>query len=149
MKKEKIKLLDINMFASLVFILTIIVSTILTYNEKLVLSGEKPIFNKDEVKSITMVNRSVLLIIAIIYIYTSYREYKTNQSSSDDNATKASFIQFLINDIQLITVIIITLLPMLYPEEDISVFPENCSISSELRGWPAYWQGPASGPIHG
>ncbi|MDD2181157.1 MAG: hypothetical protein PHW32_02180 [Bacilli bacterium] len=119
MKKEKIKLLDINIFASMVFILTIIVSTTLTYNEKLVLSGEKPIFKKDEVKSITMVNRSVLLIIAVIYIYTSYREYKINQSSSDDNATKASFIQFLINDIQLITVIIITLLPMFYPEEDI------------------------------
>lgn len=63
MKEKEVKLLDINMFVSIVFIFTVITSILLTYNEKLILLGEKPLFDKDNARTITTINRFILLII--------------------------------------------------------------------------------------
>ncbi|HHU54579.1 MAG TPA: hypothetical protein GXZ63_02050 [Mollicutes bacterium] len=63
MKEKEVKLLDINMFVSIVFIFTVITSVLLTYNEKLILLGEKPLFDKDNARTITTINRFILLII--------------------------------------------------------------------------------------
>ena len=63
MKEKEVKLLDINMFVSIVLIFTVITSVLLTYNEKLILLGEKPLFDKDNARTITTINRFILLII--------------------------------------------------------------------------------------
>mgnify|MGYP000943019779 CR=1 FL=1 len=63
MKEKEVKLLDINMFVSIVFIFTVITSILLTYNEKLILLGENPLFDKDNARTITTINRFILLII--------------------------------------------------------------------------------------
>ena len=51
------------MFVSIVFIFTVITSVLLTYNEKLILLGEKPLFDKDNARTITTINSFILLII--------------------------------------------------------------------------------------
>ncbi len=117
MKEKEVKLLDINMFVSIVFIFTVITSVLLTYNEKLILLGEKPLFDKDNARTITTINRFILLIIAIVYVYTGYQEYKINQLSNKKNKEKTAFINFIINDIQLILVIVVGLLPLIYPND--------------------------------
>ncbi len=118
MKEKEIKLLDITMFASIVFIFTIMVSILLTYNEKLILLGEKPIFDKDNEKKIANIYRFILLGVAITYVYVAYQEYKINQIKGNKNDTKSSFVGLLVRATQLLTVIVIILLPFIYPDED-------------------------------
>ena len=118
MKEEEIKLLDINMFASIIFMFAIIVSILLTYNEKLILLGEKRLFNKDDEKNITNIYRFILLGVAITYVYVAYQEYKINQTKGKENDTKSSFVGLLVRATQLLTVVVIILLPFVFPDED-------------------------------
>ncbi len=125
MKKEEIKLLDVTIFITIIFIFNLFVSIILTYNDKLKKANEKPLFDKKEVKTIENLNRFILLIIAVVYVWITYRQYKINQFLKKEKATKSSLINLIINDIQLISVIVILILPFIYPddEEEEVVFP--------------------------
>lgn len=118
MKQKEIQLLNINMSATGIFILTIIISTLLTYNDKLKLQNKKPFLKKKSAEKILIINRLTLLIIAFIYLYTSYEDYKLNKIKKKKNKTTNSFINLIINEIQLITVIVIVLMPFIFKDED-------------------------------
>lgn len=115
--EEKLKIVNINLYTSIAFIFTVIVSTLLTYNEKLELLEQKPLFDKNNEKAITSINRFILIVIAIVFVYTAYQEYKLNQTEGKKNKTKVSLINFIINDAQLIITIVIALLPLIYPDD--------------------------------
>lgn len=118
MKKKEIKLLDISLFITIIFVFNIFVSIILTYNEKLTKTKQKPFFNKKEAITIDNTNRFILLIIAVIYVWITYQQYKMYQASNKKNTTTVSFINLIINEVQLISVIIIFLLPFIYPKDE-------------------------------
>lgn len=118
MKKKEIKLLDISLFITIIFVFNIFVSIILTYNEKLTKTKQKPFFNKKEAITIDNTNRFILLIIAIIYVWITYQQYKMYQASNKKNTTTVSFINLIINEVQLISVIVIFLLPFIYPKDE-------------------------------
>lgn len=118
MKKKEIKLLDISLFITIIFVFNIFVSIILTYNEKLTKTKQKPFFNKKEAITIDNTNRFILLIIAVIYVWITYQQYKMYQASNKTNTTTVSFINLIINEVQLISVIVIFLLPFIYPKDE-------------------------------
>ncbi len=118
MKKKEIKLLDISLFITIIFVFNIFVSIILTYNEKLTKTKQKPLFNKKEAITIDNTNRFILLIIAVIYVWITYQQYKMYQASNKTNTTTVSFINLIINEVQLISVIVIFLLPFIYPKDE-------------------------------
>lgn len=118
MKKKEIKLLDISLFITIIFVFNIFVSIILTYNEKLTKTKQKPFFNKKEAITIDNTNRFILLIIAVIYVWITYQQYKMYQTSNKKNTTTVSFINLIINEVQLISVIVIFLLPFIYPKDE-------------------------------
>lgn len=118
MKKKEIKLLDISLFITIIFVFNIFVSIILTYNEKLTKTKQKPFFNKKEAITIDNTNRFILLIIAVIYVWITYQQYKMYQASNKKNTTTVSFINLIINEVQLISVIVIFLLPFIYPKDE-------------------------------
>ncbi|MDD2518547.1 MAG: hypothetical protein PHI05_00280 [Bacilli bacterium] len=124
MKKEKINLLDLNMLTSSVFIITITVSIILMYNEKLILLGKKPIFNKNDVKNIENTNRFILLIVVVVFVYIEYRRYKLSEIFESINNQNSSFIKLVVSEIQLIIVIVLIILPIIYPETEQQYFED-------------------------
>lgn len=124
MKKEKINLLDLNMLASSVFIITIAVSIILMYNEKLILLGKKPIFNKNNQKTIQDTNRLMLLIVVIAFVYIEYRRYKLAEIFESVNNQNSSFVKLVVSEIQLIIVIVLIILPIIYPDTEPQYFED-------------------------
>lgn len=124
MKKEKINLLDLNMLASSVFIITIAVSIILMYNEKLILLGKKPIFNKNDQKTIQDTNRLMLLIVVIAFVYIEYRRYKLAEIFESVNNQNSSFVKLVVSEIQLIIVIVLIILPIIYPDTEPQYFED-------------------------
>lgn len=118
MKEEEIRLIDINLYGSIIFIFKIVISILLTYNDKLKLLNKKPLFNKEKEKTITNISNFILLVIALVFVYTAYREYKINRTKGKINSTKVSFINLIVNEAQLILVIVITILPFIFPDDD-------------------------------
>lgn len=117
MKEEEVRLIDINLYGSIIFIFKIVISILLTYNDKLKLLNKKPLFNKENEKTITNISNFILLVIALVFVYTAYREYKINQTKGKINSTKVSFINLIVNEAQLILVIVITILPFIFPDD--------------------------------
>ncbi|NLM63301.1 MAG: hypothetical protein GX190_03200 [Mollicutes bacterium] len=118
MKEEEVRLIDINLYGSIIFIFKIVISILLTYNDKLKLLNKKPLFNKENEKTITNISNFILLVIALVFVYTAYREYKINRTKGKINSTKVSFINLIVNEAQLILVIVITILPFIFPDDD-------------------------------
>ncbi len=78
--KKQIELLNLQMLASVIFIITIIVSIYLTYSDKQNIINNKKESNLD----LSLLNRIVVLILALVYIYinlnNTYIAKKRNQN---------------------------------------------------------------------
>lgn len=83
--REEIKLLDIQIVVSIISIASVIVSIILVYNEKLDLQNKETLFSYNKTYVISLINRIVLVIIAIIFLYINYRLKIISQEEGEEN----------------------------------------------------------------
>ena len=87
-KKEQKELLYLQIFGSIVFIITIIVSIILTINNIERIDKKKTIFDQKQENNISLTNRLVITTIAVIFTYISYMFYKINKENNDEISKK-------------------------------------------------------------
>ena len=90
MKKssEEKDLLYLQIFGSIIFIITIIVSIILTYNNIERTDKKKPLFNQKQENNISLTNRLIITTIATIFTYISYKFYEINKEKNDKISKK-------------------------------------------------------------
>ena len=90
MKKnsEEKDLLYLQIFGSIIFIITIIVSIILTYNNIERMDKKKPLFNQKQENNISLTNRLIITTIATIFTYISYKFYEINKEKNDKISKK-------------------------------------------------------------
>lgn len=83
-KEKKLEILNVQTFASFLFIVSLIVTIILTYNQKQYTLNKKPIFNNKETYIISNANRILVLIIVLMFLYSSYelREISKKKGSN-------------------------------------------------------------------
>lgn len=53
------------------FVLTLFISILLAYNEKLNLENKNPLFNDDDVLIIAIINRIVVVALGLYFVYTT------------------------------------------------------------------------------
>ncbi len=87
-KSEEKDLLYLQIFGSLIFIITIIVSIILTYNNIERTDKKKPLFNQKQENNISLTNRLIITTIATIFTYISYKFYEINKEKNDKISKK-------------------------------------------------------------
>ena len=73
------ELLYLQIFGSLVFIITISVSIILTLNNINNMNHKKPFFSQKQENNISLTNRLVITTVALIFTYISYQFYEKNK----------------------------------------------------------------------
>ena len=104
-KNKEIKLFNLSIIAITIFIITLLISLLLNYNEKLKLENKKLIFDEKQSIYISLINRTIVLIIALYFIYNSYiRQKIDNKDDFNSNlellgaflAFISSFITFYI-----------------------------------------------------
>lgn len=104
-KNKEIKLINLSIIAITIFIITLLISLLLNYNEKLKLENKKLIFDEKQGIYISLINRTIVLIIALYFIYNSYiRQKIDNKDDFNSNlellgaflAFISSFITFYI-----------------------------------------------------
>lgn len=85
MKSEKeIELLNIDISTAILFIITILISIYLTYEQKLDLLKKKRILSKKDDQYILLFNRLFVLIIVLIILYDNYENYKLAKINNKD-----------------------------------------------------------------
>lgn len=90
--KKETQLLYIQMYGSILFIITIIVSTMLTYNNIKKNNNEKKIFSEYTENEINLTNRIVITILVIIFTYINYCFYQINKQKNKSNLSKQELI---------------------------------------------------------
>ena len=86
------ELLYLQIFGSLVFIITISVSIILTLNNINNMNHKKPFFSQKQENNISLTNRLVITTIALIFTYISYQFYEKNKYSKNIDISRKELI---------------------------------------------------------
>lgn len=106
MKNEKeIELLNIDIDTAILFIITILISIYLTYENKQDLLNKKRILNKKDDQYILLFNRLFVLIIVLIILYDNYEGYKIAKEKNKD--LKPFKIQIFASILTVITALLI------------------------------------------
>lgn len=106
MKNEKeIELLNIDIATALMFIITIIISIYLTYENKQDLLNRKRILNKKDDQYILLFNRLLVLIIVLVILYDNIEGYEIAKEKNKD--LKPFKIQIFASVLTVITALLI------------------------------------------
>ena len=83
-RQKEIKLLNIQLLTSLTVIITIIISILLTYNQKQDIQNKKTIFTKKQTHNISYINRLTILITTTIFLIINYKLYQISKKEGED-----------------------------------------------------------------
>lgn len=82
--KEEIKAINIQLFGITLSYITIIFSLITTYNQKLKLEHKKTILNPEDSLKITIINRILIIIVGLIFLYVNYTLYEISKQQKEN-----------------------------------------------------------------
>ena len=86
---------NIQIFLSSIFIITILISTLINYNE----NTNNKILNADEVRKLSIITRIASIILLIGFLYVSYKEKELNNKKEtiylNDLSILVSYINLL------------------------------------------------------
>ena len=91
--KEEVKLINYEMLGSLIFIGTITISIIISYNNKLKIEKKEPLFDDITSRNILITNKLIAFLTVVFFLYLNYKGYKlTEAKNKDTTLVKAQFI---------------------------------------------------------
>lgn len=102
--KKEIQILNLQLTATFFFIISLAVSMILTYDEKLKIFGKK-IFTDKKSRRIALFNRIIVVILALSFVYGNYVSEKIAESRGTQ--TKSLKLQLFSGELSLLSAIIV------------------------------------------
>lgn len=76
---KKVQLLNYQLIISVLFIISLLISIVLTYDEKQEKLNEERLFSEKFDKYLNLFNRIFALVIIIAILYINYQEYSLNK----------------------------------------------------------------------
>ena len=99
MNKGTIKAIDIQFYTLFLSLISIVISLILTYNQRLIEKDKKTILSDTNSYKLSLFNRILILSIALIFLYVNYKQFK---SSNNEKQKKRRTLQI---DASILTII--------------------------------------------
>ncbi len=115
-RKEEINILNLQLITSLIVIITVSVSLILTYNQKLNLQNKKTIFTKKQTHNVSYINRLIILITSIIFLIINYKLYQISKKEGED--LKVYYLQIIASTLTIIASLIVFYVVSIEPTGD-------------------------------
>lgn len=72
-KNNEVTLLDIQLIASILYIASLSLSIILTYNDRQIAKKEKTILTNTQAANLSVFNRGFIVILTLIFLYITYQ----------------------------------------------------------------------------
>ena len=85
--KKELTLVNLEILGSSIFIGTIIISILISYNNKLKLENKMPLFDDKTVREILIINKTVVLIVVILFLCLNYESLKFAEENNRDTST--------------------------------------------------------------
>lgn len=104
MNKKEEEFIDIQLLALIFTLISVVISLLLTYNQKLELKNLKTLFNSKTTFKITKFNRILILILGITFLYVNYNLYKISKKEGED--LKPYILQIFASVLTVITALI-------------------------------------------
>ncbi len=98
------KIINEQILATKLFILSLFISLSLAYNQKRNINNNIPFYNNNEAKVISIVNRIFVIFIILFYIYIDNENLNFSKTENDKKLKK---IQFYLEIVYLIAAIIV------------------------------------------
>ena len=128
MKDKEIKLLDLQIVLTVIYIVSLVLSIFLTYNDRIKLSDNKNIFSKKQSKNYSIFNRVLVLVLTLSFLFINYENYKITKQKGEklDNAS----LQILASEISTVATIIVLYVVLKSVGEDYTIISgiENPSL---------------------
>ncbi len=128
MKDKEIKLLDLQIVLTVIYIVSLVLSIFLTYNDRIKLSDNKNIFSKKQSKNYSIFNRVLVLVLTLSFLFINYENYKITKQKGEklDNAS----LQILASEISTVATIIVLYVVLKSAGEDYTIISgiENPSL---------------------
>lgn len=84
MNNNNIKSLNIQIIATYLYIVSLCISLLLTYNEKFNLQNKKKIFNEDTSYRLSVFNRLFVVGLVLTFLYVNYKDLETAKKGKKD-----------------------------------------------------------------
>ena len=81
MNKGNLKAIDIQFYTLFFSLASIVISLILTYNQRLIKEKKKTLLSDKASYNLSLFNRVLILSIALIFLYVNYKDYKASNTS--------------------------------------------------------------------
>lgn len=81
---SNIKSLNIQIIATYLYIVSLCISLLLTYNEKFNLQNKKKIFNEDASYRLSVFNRLFVVGLVLTFLYVNYKDLETAKKGKKD-----------------------------------------------------------------
>ena len=83
-QKEELSAINIQLYTLVIVLTSTIISIITTYNQKLELENKETLFNSKESLKITLFNRKLIVVIALIFFYVNVKLYNISKEEGED-----------------------------------------------------------------
>ena len=84
MNNKEEKYINIQLYALIFTLISVFISFLLTYNQKLEIKELKTLFNSKQTFKIAKFNRTLILILGIIFLYVNYQLYKISKKENEN-----------------------------------------------------------------
>ena len=84
--QKQIELINGQLIGIFLFILTLIVSLIVAYNEKLQRENKQPLFSNKMALDISLINRIVVVLLGIYFVYDAYERKNISKRNDDPSS---------------------------------------------------------------
>ena len=102
---KEVNLLDIQIITTIIYIGSLVLSIYITYNDKLVLTKKKNIFTEKQAATYSIFNRSLVVVLTLIYLYISYQN--NNIAKERGRNISATKLQLTASQLSFISTIIV------------------------------------------
>ena len=87
---NKTNLINLQILAIIGFIIGLLLSFLLSYNEKLLSENKVPIFDNKQAQTLNILRAGLIFIVTLVFLYINYISYQV----CDANEKNTSFLNF-------------------------------------------------------
>ena len=83
-KKEELNAINIQLYTLIFFLVTTVISALLTYNQKLSLEKKETLFDSKESLKLTLFNRKLIVVLSFVFLYVNIKLYNLSKEQGED-----------------------------------------------------------------
>lgn len=120
-KNNEVNLLDIQLIASILYIASLTLSIILTYNDRQIAKKEKTILTNTQAANLSVFNRGFIVILTLVFLYITYQ---SRENAKKENQKIWPFdLQLCASELSLLATVIVLYVVVKTAGERYSIVP--------------------------